>query len=85
MPSIVFIYVGELKLCLDSIGVGFYIIFGVTLIDRNMCQWNNCCGGNISRISLLFSGSVCLLGLRSAYIVFWCSIELVVRYCGHMC
>ena len=58
MPSIVFIYVGNIKVCLDGIGGGFYIAFGVAFIDRNMCQWDNCCEGNISRISLLLCGKV---------------------------
>ncbi len=44
MPSIVFIYVGNIKVCLDSIGGGFYISFRVALIERDMCQWDNCYG-----------------------------------------
>ena len=54
MPSIAFIYVGNITVCLNSIGGGFYFTFGVAFIDRNMCQYDNSCRGNISRISLLF-------------------------------
>jgi hypothetical protein len=58
VPSVVFIYVGNIKLCLDSMNNGFYIVFGVAFIDRNMCQWNICCRGNISCILLLLCGKV---------------------------
>ena len=49
VSSIVFIYVGNIKLCLDSIGVGFYIAFGVAFIDRNMCEWDICSRGAMGR------------------------------------
>ena len=58
MPAIVFIYVGNIKVRLDSISGGFYIAFKVVFIDRDMCQWDNCCGGNIYRISLLLNGKM---------------------------
>ena len=48
----------NIKLCLDSIGIGFYIAFGVAFIDGDMCQWDICCRGNISSIMLLFYGKV---------------------------
>ena len=54
----VFIYVGHIKVCLDGIGVGFYIIFRVAFIDRYMCQWDNCCGGDVSGISLFLCDKV---------------------------
>ena len=50
MLSIVFIYVGDIKVCLDRIGGGFYIAFGVAFIDRNTYQWDNCCRCDVSRI-----------------------------------
>ena len=58
MSSMIFIYVGHIKMYLDGIGVGFYIIFRVAFIDRDMCQWDNCCRGDVSGISLLFCGKV---------------------------
>ena len=58
VPPIIFIYVGNIKVCLYSVGVGFYITFGVAFVDRDMCQWYNYYGGNTSCITLLFYGEV---------------------------
>ena len=69
MPSIVFIYVGNIKVCLDSIGGGFYIVFGVAFIDRHMFQCDNYCGGNISRISLLFYGKVGVYKVQEVFVL----------------
>ena len=49
---------GNIKVCLYSVGVGFYITFGVAFVDRHMCQWYNCCGDDIFCITLLFYGEV---------------------------
>ena len=58
MSTIAFVYVSDIKLYLDSIRVCFDIIFGVTFINRDMCQWNYCGWCDVSCIFMLFCGKV---------------------------
>jgi hypothetical protein len=60
VPTVVFIYVSDVKLCLDSVSICFDVTLWVAFINGDMCQWNNCGRDNVSSVSLLFYGEVCI-------------------------
>ena len=58
MLTIVFVYMGDVELCLDSVSICFDVTFWVAFIDGNVCQWNYCGMNDISSIYLLFCREV---------------------------
>ena len=58
MSAIVFVYVSDVELCLDSVSICFDVTFWVAFINGNMCQWDYCGRDKVSSVSLLFSGEV---------------------------
>jgi hypothetical protein len=61
VSSIVFVYMSDVEMCLDSISICFDVTFWVTFINGDMCQCDYCGRDNIYSISLLFYGEWALM------------------------
>ena len=58
MSAIVFVYMSNVELRLDSVGIRFDVTFWVTFINGDMYQWDYCDRDNVSSVSLLLCGKV---------------------------
>ena len=74
VSAIIFVYVGDIKLCLDSSRVCFYIRFWITFIKRNMYEWYYCGWRDVSCVPLLFCGEVGIYDVGEVFVLFLCVV-----------
>ena len=69
MSAVVFIYVSDVELCLDTVSICFDLTLWVAFINGDMCQGNYCGRDNVSSICWWFRGEVCVDDICEVFVL----------------